>query len=86
MLKNAWNEIANWRTKRQSNCTKSQPFVKLERKNLNQLENYQKCAHKLSYIACIQPEMVDLTFYGQSTNLPGQSQNGLKLLTDVGPD
>ena len=27
MLKSAWNDIANWRTKRQCNCTKSEPFV-----------------------------------------------------------
>ena len=58
MLKNAWNEIANWRTKRQSNCTKSQPFawmtIKLQRKNLNQLENYRECAHNF-VLNCLYP-------------------------------
>ena len=58
MLKNAWNEIGNWRTKRQSNCTKSHPFtwttIKLERKNLNQLENYPECAHNF-VLYCLYP-------------------------------
>ena len=35
--------------------------------------------------ACTWP-VVDLTFCGQSTTLPDQSQNGLKLVTDVWPD
>ena len=36
--------------------------------------------------ACTWPELLDQTFSGQSTNLPDQSQNGLKVVTDVWPD
>ena len=35
------------------------------RKNLNQLVNYQKCAHKLSWNACTWHELADQTFDGQ---------------------
>ena len=56
------------------------------RKNLNQLENYQKHAHKSSWHACIWHELEDLRFHGQSTNLQEQSQNGNRLATDVWQD
>ena len=39
------------------------------KRNLNQLENCQKYAHTLSLNACTWHEWVDLTFYGQRTNL-----------------
>ena len=52
MLENALRDIANWRTKRQSSETKSQVLVWMiiisRKRNLNQLENGQKYAHKLS--------------------------------------
>ena len=91
MLKNAWKGIANWRIKNgQSNCTKFQALVwtiiKSKRKSLNQLENDRKHAHKLPWNACTWPELVDPTFHGLLINLPDQSQNGLKLVTDVWPD
>ena len=53
------------------------------RKNLNQLENYLKCAHMLSQNVCIWPELVHQTFCGHSVKLPDLSQNGLRLVTDV---
>ena len=49
--KNAWRDIVNRQTKRQSNCTKFQVLawiiITSRKKNLNQLENYQKFARKL---------------------------------------
>ena len=35
------------------------------KRNLNQLENLQKYAHRLSFNACTWHELVDLTFFGQ---------------------
>ena len=81
--KNAWKVIATWRIKRQSTCIKFQVLVWMTiKKSLNKLENYLKYA----CLACTWPELVDLTFCGQSANLPDQSQNGLKLVTDAWPD
>ena len=54
--------------------------------NWKQLENHQKYAHKLSWSACNWHEFVDLTFNGQSINLPDQSQNGPEHLTNVWQD
>ena len=49
--KSAWKEIANWQTRRQSNCTKFQVLAWIinmsRRRNLNQLENGYTFAHKL---------------------------------------
>ena len=56
--------------------------TKSRKRSLNQ--NYLMCAHKLSQTVCIWPELVDQTFYRQSTNLQEHSQSGLKLVTDVG--
>ena len=51
MLKNALRDTATWRTKRQSSCTKFQVLawmiISSRRSSLNQLENYEKYAHKL---------------------------------------
>ena len=57
-----------------------------KRKNLNQLENYHKYARKMFWSACTWHEMRDQTFRGLSINLQEQSQNGLRLVTDVWQD
>ena len=80
------NDIANWRTKRQSTYTKFQVhawmIINSNKKNLNQSENYHKSAHKLFWNACTWHESEDQTFYGLSTNLQEQSRNGLRHVTD----
>ena len=69
MLENALRDIVNWRTKRQSSYTKSQVLAWMiiisRKRNLNQLENCQKYAHKLSCNACTWHQLVGLTFFGQ---------------------
>ena len=76
----------NWQTRMWSNCTKFQVLAWMitisRKKNLDQLENCQKFAHKLSRNACTWNELGDLIFYGLSTTLQEQSQNGLRLVTD----
>ena len=56
MLGNALSEIAIWHTKRPNRFTKSQVLACMitnsRRKNSNQLEKCQKCAHNLSENAC----------------------------------
>ena len=77
ILKNALKDFANWQTRRRSNCTKFQALAwtifNSRKRNLNQLENCQKFAHRVSKNACIWHELVNLTFCGQSTNLLDQS-------------
>ena len=86
MLENVWNGIANWQTKRQSNCTTFLIFVwtitKSKSKNGKIKVDCQKFAPKLYSNVCIWYELVDLTFCGQSTNWHDLSQNGLKHVTD----
>ena len=80
-----------WRTGEQTDGTILHRFNALlgrlsfqERgRNLNQLENYQKSAHRLSWNACTWLELVDLTFYGQWPNLLALSPNGHELVTNV---
>ena len=84
MLKNALRDIANWRTKRQSSYTKFQVFAWMiinskKKRSLNQLETYQKYAHKF----CTWHEPEDQTFCGRSTNLQEQSPGGHKRVTVV---
>ena len=79
----ASSDTASWQTKKWSDCTKFQVFAWMItssiRKNLNQLENYPKiCSQIVLDIACTWHELVDQTFYGLSTNLQEQSQNGLR--------
>ena len=57
-------------------------IINLSRKNSNQLENCQKFAHKLFWNSWTWHALDDLTFHGQSTSLRGQSQNGLRHVTD----
>ena len=49
--------------------------IKNVMRNLNQLENGEEYAHKLSWNACIWHEFVGLTFFGQWTHLLVQSRN-----------
>ena len=44
-------------------------------RNLNQLENGEEYAHKLSWNACTWHELVGLTFFGRWTHLLDQSRN-----------
>ena len=57
-------------------------IISSNRKNLNQSENYRKFAHKLSWHACNWHGLGHQTFYGLSTNLQEQLQNGLRLATE----
>ena len=80
MLKNAWNDTANWQTRKWSNFRKYRIRVWMitdsSRKNSNHLENCQKFAVKLSYNVCFWHALVDLTFCGRYTNWHEQSQTG----------
>ena len=62
MLKNALNDTASWQTKRQSSCTEFQALawmiINSKRMSLNQLEKYQKYAHKIVLI-CLQACTID---------------------------
>ena len=73
MLENALKDTASWQTKKWSSCTKFQVLAWMitnsRRKNLNQLENCQKYAHKLSCNAWNWHGLVDQTFYGLSHKL-----------------
>ena len=60
---NSWKDLANWRTKLPSNCTKSQLHALMTinaEKNWDLLEICQKFAHRLFQNACIWPVLVDL--------------------------
>ena len=87
MQRNVWSDIASWRTKQPSNCTKLQLHALMtitsKKKNWDLLEKCQKYALKLSWNACIWHELVDQTFYGQWTNLHEQSPNGPELVTNA---
>ena len=67
MQRNVWSDVASWRTKPPSNCTKLQLHVLMtinsRKKNWDLLENCQKDAHRLFSNACIWPVLVDLIFY-----------------------
>ena len=88
--KMCWEILRAGKRKKWSSCRKFQVPVWMitnsRRKNLNQLENYQKYAYKLSWHACTWHELEDQTFNGLSTNLQEQSQNGVSLATDVWQD
>ena len=79
-----------WQTQNWSSYRKFQLFAWMitnsRSKNLNQFENYQRYGHTLSWNACTWHDVIDQTFYGLSTNLHEQSQNGLRLATDVSQD
>ena len=66
MQRNAWNDIANWRTKQLNNYTKSQlhalTTTKSRIKKWDLLENCQRFAHKLFLNAHIWRALVGLIF------------------------
>ena len=80
MERNAWSDIANWRTKQPSNCTKSQLHALMtinpKKKTWDLLENSQKSL--LSNC----PKMPTRHSTG-STNLHEQSPNGPELVTNA---
>ena len=86
MLGNAWNGLANWRTRRQSNFSRFPVLVwtitKLKRKAWKTKVNCQKFAPILYLNACTLHELVDLTICGPPKNWHDLSQNGLKHVTD----
>ena len=86
MLRNASCDTVNWQTRKWSHCTNYRILVWMiinsNRRSWNQLENCQMFARKLSCNPCTWHELVDLTFYGQSTSLQDQSQNGRRHVTD----
>ena len=87
MLRYVLNDTANWQTRKLSNFTKYRIFVWMiinsNRRNLNQSENCQKFARKLSLNACIWHELDDLTPYPPWICYWDQSQTGLKLVTNA---
>ena len=86
MLENAWNGIANWQTRRQSNFSRFLVFawtITRSSKKIWKIKvNPQKFAPILYLSACTWHELVDLTFCGQSTNWHDLSENGLNHVTD----
>ena len=90
MPDNALRDTASWPTEKWSSEIKFQVLawmtINSDRKNLHQLENYHKYAHKLSQNICIWHELLDQTFCGRSINLQEQSQNALRHVTDVWQD
>ena len=84
--RNALGDTATWQTKQWRSYAKLQVFagmtINSNRKNLNQLENYHKFAHKLLSNVCSWNDLEDQTFCGRWTNLQEQSQNGLRHAAD----
>ena len=82
--KNALKDLAIWQ--KDSNYTKSRVVAWMiiisRKRNVDQLENCPRCAHKLSWNACTWHELVGLTFYDQWTNLLDQSPNGQEHVTE----
>ena len=82
--KNALKDIAIWQ--KDSNYTKSRVVAWMiiisRKRNVDQLEIFSRCAHKLSWNACTWHELVGLTFYDQWTNLLDQSPNGQEHVTE----
>ena len=80
MQRNAWKDIANWRTKQLNSYTKSQHHAlttnNSRKKKWDLLENCQKFADRLFENACIWPVLADLVFYGPWTNLLVLLPNG----------
>ena len=90
MLENALRDTASWLTTKWSSSTvfpvPAWVITNSKGKNLNQTENYHQCAQKMFWNACTWHELWVQTFYGLSMNLQEQSQNGLRLVTDVWQD
>ena len=87
--KNAWRDVSTWQTTRH-NYTKLQVLawmiITSWKRNLNQLEKYQKFARKLHQNACTWNELAGQTFNDQWTNLHGQSHNGHRLVAEEWQD
>ena len=68
MRRNAWKEIANWRTKQLNRKSQyhASVTINLKKKKLDQSEKCQKFAHKLFWNACIWLVLVDLIFCGHN--------------------
>ena len=66
MQRNAWSDIASWRTKHSSNFTRLQfhawMTINSKKKNWDLLENSPKYARKLSWSVCIWHALVDHAF------------------------
>ena len=76
----------NWQTRKWSNfCKVSSPCLDDHQFKQEELESVgelsEVCSHFLKK-ASTWHELDDLTFYGRSTNLQEQSQNGLRHVTD----
>ena len=73
LQRNAWKDVANWRTQ-QLNCfSKSQHHAltttNSRKKKCDLLESSQRFSHNLCKNACAWPALVDVIFYGLWTNL-----------------
>ena len=70
MQRNAWKDIANWRTNQLSSCTKSQHHAlttthSRKKKKQDLLENCQKCAHNLFMSLLASLSLCTSTLYAQ---------------------
>ena len=87
MQRNAWNDVANWRTEQLNSYTKSQlhalTTISLRKRKWDLFESCQKFARKLSSNVCNWHALVDQTLYEPWTNLHVLSPNGPDHATNV---
>ena len=85
----ALKDVVSWQTKRQSSCTMSQVLAWMittsRRKSWKRMKKCTEYARRCSWNASIWHELVDLTFFGQWTNLLEQSHNGQESVTNAEP-
>ena len=88
LQRNMWSDVASWRTKQPSNCTKLQLHalmtINSNKKNWDLLENCQKYALKLFWYACTWHDSDVLTSYGQWTSFQDQSQMDSRMQQTIG--
>ena len=69
MQRDAWKDIANWRTKLLNHYTKSQLHelrtINSKKKKWDLWENCEKYAHNFFENVCAWQELLDLIFHGQ---------------------
>ena len=87
MLRNEWNDIVSWQTKRLNNYTKYTLHTLMtttsKKKKRNVLENCHTYALKLFWDACTWHVLDDLILYGQLINLHDRLRNGPKPVTNA---
>ena len=89
MQRNAWKDIANWRTNQLNNYTKSQHHAlddtnsRKKTQKWDLLENCQEFAHKLFEKACIWSALVDLIFLWSVNKFARAITDGPELVTNA---